>query len=255
LRRRGATLIEADTDGVYFSVPEGWDETRERALVTEVAATLPQGLRLELEGRYQAMYTHEVKNYALLGYDGKLIVRGGALRSSRSEPFAEAWLQRALRSLLEGEVLGLRQSFLQTIQRLHERDFSLEEVVTRVKPSKTPEQYAKAKRSEAVYGALLASGRKHWTVGERVRIYRAMGGVWRLLENSSSRDYDIEHYVRLLRASYAERLRKAFKGGDFEQLFRHDEQPGLFDGPLEAIVPLRITGSSDAARQNRCGSP
>jgi DNA polymerase, archaea type len=101
LRTRGATLIEADTDGVYFSAPEGWDETRERALVEEVAATLPQGLRLEFEGRYRAMYSHEIKNYALLGYDGTLIVRGGALRSSRSEPFAEAWLQRALRSLLE----------------------------------------------------------------------------------------------------------------------------------------------------------
>jgi DNA polymerase, archaea type len=214
------------------------------------------------------MYSHEVKNYALLGYDGTLTVRGGALRSSRSEPFAEAWLQRALRYLLEpvpeprsrlrvGDVLGLRQSFLETIKRLHKREFSLEEVATRAKLSKTPEQYATSNRSEAVYEALLASGRQRWTVGTKVRIYRATGGVWRLLpENPSQRDYDIDHYVRLLRASYAERLRKAFKGEDFEQLFRNDEQPGLFDGPLEALLSprLRRQRSTDRLRALPWGS-
>src|SRR6202048_3388184 len=32
---RGVTLLEADTDGVYFATPEGWDETQERRVVTE----------------------------------------------------------------------------------------------------------------------------------------------------------------------------------------------------------------------------
>jgi hypothetical protein len=34
-------------------------------------------------------------------------------------------------------------------------------------------------------------------------------------------------------------------------LFRHDEQPGLFDGPLEAIQPVRVMGASDAASAKR----
>src|SRR5262249_30007696 len=55
LRARGATLLEADTDGVYFAVPEGTTEAEERALVAAVAACLPQGIRLEYEGRYRAM--------------------------------------------------------------------------------------------------------------------------------------------------------------------------------------------------------
>lgn len=258
LRARGATLIEADTDGVYFSVPEGWDEARERALVAEVAATLPAGLRLELDGRYRAMFSHEVKNYALLGYDGRLTVRGGALRSSRSEPFAEEWLRRALRSLLEGDVAGLREGFLETVRRLQRREYGLEEVATRAKLSKTPEQYAQAGRSEAVYEALLASGRLRWAVGERVCIYRAGGGVWRLLpENpeAAPRDYDVGHYVRLLRESYAERLRKAFRDEDFERLFRLEEQPGLFDAPLEGIEPLRVGATAGAGPARGGGGP
>src|SRR3954465_6736978 len=55
LAARGVTLIEADTDGVYFAVPEGWTEEDERRVVSEVAALLPPLVQLELEGRYAAM--------------------------------------------------------------------------------------------------------------------------------------------------------------------------------------------------------
>ena len=93
LRERGMALLEADTDGVYFAAPLGWTEAQERGVVAAVGALLPEGIRLEYEGRYRAMFVHEVKNYALLTYGGDLIVRGGALHSSRSEPFGERFLQ------------------------------------------------------------------------------------------------------------------------------------------------------------------
>ncbi|HXR66989.1 MAG TPA: DNA polymerase domain-containing protein, partial [Ktedonobacteraceae bacterium] len=76
LRERGMALIEADTDGVYFAVPAEWSEAREQELVNEIAALLPAGIRLEYEGRYRAMFSHEVKNYALLTYGDQLVVRG-----------------------------------------------------------------------------------------------------------------------------------------------------------------------------------
>ena len=46
------------------------------------------------------------------------------------------------------------------------------------------------------------------------------------------RDYDSEHYLRILRDSYAERLRVVFEAEDFSQLFRLDGQQGLFDRPI-----------------------
>ena len=45
LRARGTALLEADTDGVFFGVPEGWTERDERACVAAIAATLPPGIR------------------------------------------------------------------------------------------------------------------------------------------------------------------------------------------------------------------
>ncbi|MCV4639815.1 hypothetical protein OFB62_31425, partial [Escherichia coli] len=84
---------------------------------------------------------------------------GGALKSSRAEPFAEAWLQGALRCLSEGDIPGLREGFLETLAKLLEHAFSLAAVAIPAKLTKTPEQYAESSRSEAVYEAMLASGR------------------------------------------------------------------------------------------------
>jgi DNA polymerase, archaea type len=124
------------------------------------------------------------------------------------------------------------------------------------------------KHTEAQYEALLVAGRKQWRAGERVRFYRSQVGIsiWlpdeaddaspisdeeevdEVEENEESlfsavsaplltdrRDYDIEHYLRILRDSYAERLRVVFEAEDFSQLFRLDGQQGLFDRPIEQM--------------------
>ncbi|MEO7966773.1 MAG: ribonuclease H-like domain-containing protein, partial [Gemmatimonadaceae bacterium] len=106
LAARGVTLLEADTDGVYFAVPDTWSEDDERRVVAEVAALLPPLVQLEFEGRYAAMLSHEPKNYALLTYDGKLLLRGVAFRSSRAEPFGDSFLRRAITALLREDVAG-----------------------------------------------------------------------------------------------------------------------------------------------------
>src|SRR5262249_9731963 len=138
---RGGTLIEADTDGVYFGAPDAWSESDERRVVSDVAALLPPLVQLELAGRYAAMLSHEPKNYALLGYDGALTVRGVAFRSSRSEPFAETFLRDALSLLLRGDVAGIRARYLSTIATLRARGVSTHDVSSRVRLTKSPTQY------------------------------------------------------------------------------------------------------------------
>ncbi len=174
LAARGVTLLEADTDGVYFAVPHSWTEADERRVVDEVAALLPPLVQLEFEGRYAAMLSHEPKNYALLGYDGRLVLRGVAFRSSRAEPFGEAFLRRAIDRLLVGDVPGVRDAYLETITALRRRELSTRDVSSRVRLTKSAEQYQESRetRRELAYEALLASGRSSWRRGERVRVYR-----------------------------------------------------------------------------------
>jgi DNA polymerase elongation subunit (family B) len=261
LRERGTVLLEADTDGVFFAVPEAWTEGDERACVAAIAATLPAGIVLEYEGRYQAMLSHEVKNYALLTYDGRLIVRGAAFHSSRSEPFGERFLRAALHCMLVGDVAGVRRAYLETIAALRERRLAPAEVATVARLSKSAAEYARARdrAREAAYEALLAAGRTKWHTGERVRFYRAADGsaIWlpEVPENDTSRagdaghaeraagdlpPYDVAHYLGVLHASYVSRLRKAFAADDFEQLFRGSGQAGLFDRPIDEVQPQWI---------------
>ncbi|HWE60330.1 MAG TPA: DNA polymerase domain-containing protein [Chloroflexota bacterium] len=261
LRERGTALLEADTDGVFFAVPDGWAEADERACVAAVAATLPPGISLEYEGRYQAMLSHEVKNYALLTYDGRLIVRGAALHSSRSEPFGERFLQAALRSTLVGDVEEVQRAYLETIGALRERRFTPAEVATVARLTKSAAEYARTRERarEAAYEALLAAGRTNWRAGERVRFYRAADGtaIWLpdVPENDLARpddpaaaeraagetpSYDVAHYLGVLHTSYVSRLRKAFAPDDFEQLFRASGQAGLFDRPIAEVQPRWI---------------
>jgi DNA polymerase I len=261
LARRGVTLLEADTDGVYFAVPESWDEPAERRVVAEVAALLPAGVQLEFDGRYAAMLSHEPKNYALLPYQGPLLLRGVAFRSRRAEPFGEAFLRRALEHLLRGDVPGVRTAYVDSALALRARRLSTRDVSIEVRLSKTPEEYASTReqRRELPYEALLASGRSAWGTGERIRVYRARNGRAALLSSadgedapestgtaapaaagvpSDARDYDVEYYVRLLRATFAARLARAFEPEVFAQVFADPQQLGLFTASLGRARPV-----------------
>lgn len=242
LAARGVTLLEADTDGVYFSVPPGFSEADEQRVVAEVAATLPSGVQLELEGRYAAMLSHEPKNYALKGYDGQLLLRGVAFRSRRAEPFGEVFLRRALDALLAGNVGAVRRAYVDTVDALRRRELPTRAVSTEVRLTKSAEQYAlvRERRRELPYEALLGAGRARWRLGERIRVYRALGGRAALLPESGqdARDYDVAYYVRLLRDTFAARLARALAPEDFAATFADAEQLSLFDARLEQARPV-----------------
>jgi DNA polymerase elongation subunit (family B) len=248
LAHRGVTLLEADTDGVYFAVPEGWTEADERRVVAEVAAMLPPRVQLEFEGRYAAMLSHEPKNYALLRYDGSLLLRGVAFRSSRVEPFGEAFLRKAITHLLVGDVAAVREAYLATLDRLRRRELPTRDVSTRVRLTKTPAAYfaVRESRRELSYEALLASGRTSWSAGEGIRVYRKKNGGCGFLEESDGghldvnnidhRDYDVDHYARQLRQTFASRLACAFVPADYEAVFADPDQMSLF---MPAVTTIR----------------
>jgi DNA polymerase elongation subunit (family B) len=252
LAARGVTLLEADTDGVYFAVPEAWSEADERRVVSEVAALLPPLVQLEFEGRYAAMLSHEPKNYALLSYDGELILRGVAFRSSRAEPFGEAFLRRSIERLLQGDVTGVRAAYQDTVLALRRRELPTYQVSSRVRLTKSLEEYVASRESrrEVPYEAMLGSGRKAWARGDRIRVYRTIGDAGSVVEEpddgaaveagSDLRDYDAEHYVRLLRDTYASRLARAFSPEDYAVVFADPRQMALFAPSIETIRP-RLT--------------
>ncbi|MGC4086807.1 MAG: DNA polymerase domain-containing protein [Polyangiaceae bacterium] len=260
LHERQMTLLEADTDGVYFAVPRAFDEADERRVVAEVAALLPEHVHLEFDGRYAAMLSHEPKNYALKPYAGPVVLRGVAFRSRRAEPYGEAFLRRAIERLLCGDVVGVRDAFVDCVLSLRERALPTADLTALTRLTKSPSEYlaVRERRRELSYEALLLSGRNDWAVGERVRVYRARAGRPALLvepelsEGQSSdvataatdpRDYDVEHYVRVLRDNFASRLERALEPEDFALTFADPRQPSLFGRRLSEARPLLTSAS------------
>ena len=58
------------------------------------------------------------------------------------------------------------------------------------------------------------------------------------------RDYDVDHYVRVLRDNFASRLERAFAPEDYSAVFADPLQPSLFVRPMEEITAVltRISG-------------
>jgi DNA polymerase elongation subunit (family B) len=119
----GATALEVDTDGIYFVPPPG---VGEEALVAELSAALPEGIQLELDGRYVAMFSYKMKNYAVLDERGKLLIKGSGLRSRGIEPFLRLWMEEMLSLLLTG-----RRDEISALLNRWEEDFRAHRVPLR----------------------------------------------------------------------------------------------------------------------------
>ncbi len=150
LKQNQARVIEVDTDGIYFVPPETCKtEEDEDRLITGLAATLPKGIELELDGRYPAMFSYKMKNYALLDDQGRLRIKGSGLRSRGLELFQREWLEQMLLLLLKDQaekIPRLTDAFLEDIEQRRRGIFwlaktetlqdSLESYQTKVKSKK-----------------------------------------------------------------------------------------------------------------------
>ena len=204
------------------------------------------------------MLSHEPKNYALLAYDGALVLRGVAFRSSRAEPFGEAFLRRAIARLLAGDVAGVRDAYLATVRALRAaRAADLRRLVAGAAHQdarRSTSRPARAAASWPTRRCSRAAGRRG-RVGERVRVYRTRSGTARCVVDRTDddagacgtrdpRDYDVEHYVRVLRDTFAARLVRAFTPDDFAAVFADPDQPSLFTRSLAGVRPM-LTPAAD----------
>ncbi len=97
LQRQGATILEADTDGIYLSSETYFDAPEH--LLARAATVLPAGIELEYDGRYVSMFCYKAKNYAL--YDGERVtLKGSALRSRGIEPYLKRLSDQLISHLL-----------------------------------------------------------------------------------------------------------------------------------------------------------
>jgi DNA polymerase elongation subunit (family B) len=203
----GATPIEADTDGVYFLAPAGHRVEADGALLEAVAAGLPEGIALELDGRHAAMLSYKMKTYALLDERGRLQLKGSGFRSRGLEPFQRRIIEEVVRLLLEGrrgEVRAVIDRWLGAFAR-HEVDvrlFARTETLQDTIDVYRERVAAGVRPPSAAYELMLAAGRP-CQPGDQVSYYVA-GRSRSVVVNEQARlasewdpsrpDENVEHY-------------------------------------------------------------
>ncbi|MEO0741434.1 MAG: DNA polymerase domain-containing protein [Bacteroidota bacterium] len=125
VRADGGTIIEVDTDGVLFIPPDGLrGDTEERAYVRTLSERMPEGIRIGFDGRFQKMLSYKKKNYALLGYDGRIKFKGSSLVSRSTECFGRRFVREAVRLLLNEDIQGLHDLYLAQRDRILAHDWN-----------------------------------------------------------------------------------------------------------------------------------
>jgi DNA polymerase I len=223
IERRGGTVVEIDTDGVYFQPPsEVRTEADEIAFVEQAGTVLPEGIRLAYDGRYKAMLSLKTKNYVLQGYDGKLTFKGASLRSRADERFGREFLNNAIQWLLNGEPERVAAEYRRLARQILNGEIDIDQLCRRERVTAKSKQH-----THPLYP--LA---KRFQIGDYIMVYRRHDGSLGLREEYAH-DEDRAHYVDKL-YKFAMRLEPLFPDFDRrfpkpQELIQAERQPGLFD--------------------------
>jgi len=207
--RLGCVVLEADTDGIYLSSPDHF--AAPDGLLKLMAGVLPEGIELEFDGSYQAMFCYKAKNYAL--YDGsKITLRGSALRSRGIEPYLKSLSEHLIKFLL-GVVPESPEERLRDLrERIANQTVPVAQLAKSEILSQNPEVYArnmaaggKPRRASAEVALKMTPQPK---MGERVSFYillkeKGQTSDWQRARpladyHPSTAPYDPQYYLKKL---------------------------------------------------------
>ena len=176
LAGQGARPIEVDTDGIYFVPPPTMQAPeQEAALVSELSHSLPAGITVELGGRYRAMFSYKIKNYALLGHDGTVTIKGSSLKSRGIEKYLRLFMADLIRLLLTGSGAQVESLYLSYHERLGRHEFPIEQLAKTETLSEAPASYREkvrlGKRNPAAAYEIAAASPHPYRAGDQISYY------------------------------------------------------------------------------------
>jgi DNA polymerase I len=176
LRKKGCQVLEIDTDGIYFVPgPTITTSRQEEDLVTGLSASMPEGITVEYGGRYKAMFSYKIKNYALLDYDGTLKIKGSGLRSRGLEKFQRLFLEEMISRLLLDQQEEIPHLFQQHLERTAQHRWDVKMFMKTEMLQDSLEKYREkirtnARNRSAAYELALKS-EKRYQPGDQISYY------------------------------------------------------------------------------------
>ena len=255
---RGCKVIEVDTDGILFVPPASvTTETEEKELVQEVSMLMPQGINIGFDGRYRKMISYMKKNYALLGYDNVMLLKGSSLTSRSGEKFGRDFVRRGFETLLTEDISGLHDLFTEYRNKILNHELDVSEFSRTESLKNSIEQYQNdvkiGKRSKSItYETAIKAG-LGVTKGDRITYYVSGSGTgsssyekgklaaeW----NREKPDENTHFYLKRL-DEHCQKFLPFFKPQDYSTIFSDDTLFSFSPEGIELLREIRHTETND----------
>jgi DNA polymerase elongation subunit (family B) len=136
---------------------------------------LPEGIEIDFDEEFDAMFSYKAKNYALLTKDGEVVIKGGALKSRGLEKFQRVFLEEMIKLIMEGKpeaIADLRNEFEKKIRN---REWKIDMLMKTDTLQDSLDKYrakiaGSARNRAAAYELALASGR-NYRPGDQISYY------------------------------------------------------------------------------------
>ena len=240
LRESGSKIIEMDTDGIYFqpapdlTTSETFEDDPEvlKNMEDKIQSILPEGIEVELDSVYPAMFSYKSKNYALLNPNGEISITGAALKSRGLEPFQRDFLKKMMEYLLKGEPDKIYNMLNEYKDAIMNRKWPLAKFAKTETLQDNPEKYKKKiesgkGRRSAAYELALNSNRtyrqgdmiSYYVTGDKKRV-SVVDNSRLLADAPPERDENTLYYVNKIELLFA-------KFAEFIPDSNHDNPLGL----------------------------
>lgn len=236
IREQHGTVIEVDTDGIFFVPPKTvTDEEAEKNFLEALSHTMPEGISVALDGRYRKMLSYKMKNYALLDYAGRMTVKGSSLISRAMERFGRSFVHQCIDCLLRDDIDGLHRIYISLRNDIVEhtldvRDFARTEALKDSLAEYKRHVEMGRRNKSAAYEIALAAGRS-FKPGDYVSYYitgndpnvKTFEKCKPITEwDPNFPDENVAYYLRRL-DEFAEKFKDFFEGPDFRSIFSPDD--------------------------------
>ena len=246
---RGCKVIEVDTDGILFVPPPSVaNESAERELVHEVSLLMPKGINIGFDGRFKKMISYMKKNYALLGYDNVMILKGSSLTSRSGEKFGRDFVRKGFETLLTENICGLHDLFTEYRNKILNHELDIADFSRTESLKNSIEQYLvdvkSGKRSKSITYEIAIKSGMDITKGDRITYYVSGSGSgtssfdkgklaseWK----QEKPDENTHFYLKRL-DEHCQKFLPFFKPQDYSTIFSTDT---LFAFSAEGIILLK----------------
>lgn len=216
LETRGAEVIEVDTDGIYFVAPFAIeDEGAAQALIDEISSVMPAGIKLEIDGRYPAMFSYKMKNYVLRDERGETTIRGSGLKSRGLERFQRQFMEEVFGLLLDDRRTEIAKIYADWRGRIERHEIGIRNLMKTETLQDSPETYRDKigggrRNISAAYELALKASRPYLS-GDQVSYYVTGRGAGVRVSTGAkmAADYDparpdenVEYYLSKLADLY-----------------------------------------------------